>query len=69
MGRGDTPDFCEKNAVTLARIGDGDWVFFQQTGQTWLEKRFHDHAVDDYLAVFRRANVRIDDGAYALPGP
>ena len=55
--------------MTLARIGDGDWVFFQQTGQTWLEKRFHDHAVDDYLAVFRRANVRIDDGAYALPGP
>lgn len=66
---GDTPDFCEKNAVTLARYGDGYWVFFQRTGQTWQEKRFHDHTVDDYLNAFQRANDRIDAGTYALPTP
>jgi len=63
---GGPPDFCEKNAVTLARYGDGYWVFFQRTGEVWQEKRYHDHGVDTYLEALQRANTRIDDGSYHL---
>jgi hypothetical protein len=63
---GEIPDFCEKNAVTMARYGDGYWVFFQRTGETWQEQRQHDHGVGEYMGAFKRANERIDLGAYTL---